>query len=216
MRSPKCLFLLLAATVVAGLSSTSAQVPVNTLVGVSTIEANFVETPKLGGYSKKGSSARPGQWLEVEATFERVARPTDPKFLDELTFNYYILLKNEGVTEDRKPTMLTGSVTHVDVPVAKGLKSVVFVSPRTLLRLFDGKLPNNARQAVVDVGVTVTGKDGLLAIASLNSPIRGDKGWWDNAELYTATSGLILNKTETPFASLEWDYHEPVKAKGGN
>ncbi|MDX2080405.1 MAG: Amuc_1102 family pilus-like protein [Terrimicrobiaceae bacterium] len=215
MRSSKCLFSLVAAAAIAGVSPLAAQTALNTTVAVSKIEAAFVDSPKIGGYSKKGGG-KAGQWLEVEATFERAARPTDPKFLEELTFNYFILLKNEAVTEDRKPTMLTGSVTHVDIPGEKDLKSVVFVAPRTLLRLFDGKLPVNAQQAVVDVGVTVSGKDGLLAIASMKSPIRGDKGWWDNAELYTATPGLILNKTETPFASLEWDYHEPVKAKSGN
>lgn len=189
----------------------------NTEVSITKIESAFVDTPKItaSGYSKK-SPGRPGSWLEVEVTFDRSVLPKEPKYAEELTFNYYILLKNERVTEDKKPTLITGSVVHVHVPQEKGLHSVAFVSPRTLARFFDGKIPANAQQAVTDVGVTVSGKNGLLAISTSKGTVKGDKGWWDNPAPYTPVAGALLNKNETPFAPLEWDYYEAIKSKSGS
>ncbi|MFA7342714.1 MAG: Amuc_1102 family pilus-like protein [Terrimicrobiaceae bacterium] len=197
----------------------NAQRPaLNSEVQITKIESAFIDSPKITapGYAKK-SPGRPGSWLEIEVTFERNAVPKEPKFSDELTFNYYVLLKNEHVTEDKKPTLLTGSIVHVHVPQEKGLHSVAFVSPRTLAHFFDGKAPVNAQQAVVDAGVTISGKNGLLAIATSKGTVKGDKGWWDNpTAAYTPTPGALLNKNETPFAPLEWDFYEAIKSKSGN
>ena len=190
------------------------QSALNSEVQITKIEPVFIGSPKIaaGGYSKQGTG-RPGTWLEVEVTFERSALPKEPKMAEELTFNYYVLLKNERFTEDKKPTLLTGSVVHVHVPQERGLHSVVFGNPRTLASFFDGKAPANVQQAVVDVGVTITGKNGLLASATFS---KGRQGWWDNTALYTPTPGALLNKNETPFAPLEWDYYESIKSKAGN
>ena len=189
----------------------------NSEIQITKIEFNFIDSPKItaGGYAKR-SNARSSPWLEIEVTFDRAAIPKEPKFVDELTFNYFVLLKNEHVTEDRKPTLLTGSVVHVSVPQEKGLHSVAYVSPRMLASFFDGKVPVNAMQTVTDVGVTISGKNGLLAIATSKGTVKGDKGWWDNTALYTPTPGALLNKSETPFAPLEWDYYEAIKSKAGN
>jgi len=193
-----------------------AQQVLNSEVLITKIEPTLIDSPKLaGGYSKK-SQGRPAQWLEVEVTFDRNAVPKAPKYADEITVNYFILLKNDTVTEDRKQTLLTGSVTHIHIPQEKNLHSVAFVSPRTLAKFFDGKVPVNAAQAVVDIGVTISGKEGLLAISTLKGSIKGDKGWWDNAQLYTPTPGFVLNKNDTPFAPLEWDYYEAIKPKAAN
>ena len=191
------------------------QAALNTEVQITKIETSFLPSPKItaAGYTKQ-MVGRPSPWLEVEVTFERTAK--EPKFADELTFNYYVLLKNERITEDKKPTMLTASIIHVNVPQEKGLHSVAYVSPKALAALFDGKTPVNAQQTVTDVGVTISGKNGLLAIATSKGTVKGDKGWWDNTALYTPKTGMLLNKNETPFAPLEWDYYEAVKSKSGN
>ena len=147
-------------------------------------------------------------------TFERNTK--EPKIAEELTFNYYVLLKNERFTEDKKPTLLTATIVHTNVPQEKTLHSVAFVSPRTLASFFDGKIPVNAQQTITDVGVTISGKNGLLAIATAKGTVKGDKGWWDNTAPYTPKAGALLNKNETPFAPLEWDYYEAVKSKSGN
>lgn len=216
MRVSPIAFSLLAGLVF--LSSAGAQtVPINSEILIQKIEPALVDTPKIGGggYTKKGQP-RPGKWLEIEVAFDHDKAAKGSKAGEELTFNYYILLNNASVTEDRKNTLLTGSVTHEHTPLEKGLHSVAFVSPRTLAKLFADKPPVNAQQAVVDVGVTVTGKDGLLAISTSKGTVKGDKGWWDGTPNWTALPGLIRNKDQTPFAPLEWDYFEPVKVKSQN
>lgn len=195
------------------------QTSLNTEVSILKIEPAFVDSPKLSvpGYSKRASGGgRPVPWLEVEVAFDRNPASKGDKYADELTVNYYILLKNETANEDRKPTLLTGSVTHIHVPQEKALHSSIYLNPRTLSKLFDGKAPVNAQQALTDVGVTISDKDGLLAIATLKGTVKGDKGWWDNPTGFTVVPGLLSNKNETPFAPLDWDYFEVIKAKSGN
>jgi hypothetical protein len=88
------------------------------------------------------------------------------------------------------------------------MNSVMYVSPRTLERFFGGKTPNNITAAVVDVGVTITKQGQLVAEASW----QGRGQWWLN---YQQVSGYVLNKSETPFAPLAWDYYEAIKTKSG-
>ena len=104
---------------------------------VITPEYNFSYGPK----NKKVSKNK--DWLEVEVSFDWQPREKKPEFLDELTFNYYILLNNKS-RENPQGTLLTGSVTHVALPQAKAMNSVMYVSPRTLERFFEGKIPNSA------------------------------------------------------------------------
>ncbi|MEI6277892.1 MAG: Amuc_1102 family pilus-like protein [Verrucomicrobiae bacterium] len=199
------------------LPARSQQAPLNSAILIQKIEPTFVESPKIiSGYSKKAQPRAP-KWLEIDVTFDRNVVPKAPKFIEELTFNYYILLKNEKDTEDRKPTLLTGSVTHVHTPQEKGLHAVAYVSPRTLARFFEGKVPVNAQQTVEDVGIEVGG----LAIKTWKGQLGGTPqapvGWWTAlAQKYTSASGFVLSKDQTPFAPLEWDYFEPVKSKSGN
>lgn len=197
--------------------SVVAQQAPNTEVQITKLEPNLIDSPRInaGGYSKK-TSRKAEPWLELEVTFDRVARAGGDLYLEDLTFNYFVLLKNEGVTEDRKPTLLTGSVTHVKIPAEKGMHSVMFLPPRLLASLFQGKTPQNIQQAVTDFGVTVTGKDGLMAIATWKGSVRGDKGWWDNAAAFNTVTGLLKNKDQTPFAPLEWDYYEAIKSTSAN
>ena len=143
--------------------------------------------------------------LELEVSFSWQPKATKPEFLDELTFNYYILLNNKG-RENPKGTLLTGSVTHVAIPQAKGLNSVMYVSPRTLERFFEGKIPSTASSAITDVGVIITKQGQTVAEASW----KGRGQWWSALQ---QVNGYVLNKNETPFAPLAWDYYEAIKAR---
>ena len=146
-------------------------------------------------------------FLEVEVTFDWQPKDKNAKFLDEVTINYFILLNNES-RENKGGTLLTGSVTHVAIPNAKALNSVMYVSPRTLERFFEGKLPTSASAAIKDIGVTIT-KPGVGAPLA-SSSWKGKGEWWGPM---TSTPGYVLNKNETPFAPLVWDYYEAIKTR---
>ncbi len=172
---------------------------------ISNIEFALQESPNfsVSGYNKKVRKATP--WLEVEVTFDWTPRLAEPKYLDDLVINYYILLSNK--TKDfPQGALLVGTVNHVSVTQGKDLRSVAYVSPRTLEKMFDGKLPVNVGQTVAGVGVTLTSGGNVVAERSTSG--RGQ--WWTT---YQPTQGLVLNKMETPFAPIAWDYYEPVKSR---
>jgi len=202
-------FQILAPAVVA-ISAISAfgQAP-NTEFRVLNIQPQFLGSPTYGGvrYDKRGSRGK--EWLEVEVTFEWQPRLRDPKYADELTFNYYILLKNKSALYPQG-TLLVGSVTHTSIPQERDMHSVVYISPRTLERFFDGRVPGNVDQALVDVGVTVTRQGQEVASASWKSR---SGSWWPQ---FQQTPGFVLNKNETPFAPLAWDYYEAIKPRASS
>lgn len=178
----------------------------NTEFRISKIEPTFVESPTFGGvrYDKRGAKA--GSWLEVEVAFDWQPKLKEPKYTEELTANFYILLSNK-TQQFPKGALLVGSVTMMSVPQGKDLHTVVYVSPRTLERMFEGKLPANAAQSVTDVGVTLSKQGQVVATTSW----KGSGEWWPT---YQQTTGFVLNKNETPFAPLAWDYYEAIKPKG--
>ncbi len=188
-------------------ASTVTAQPVNTEFNIVKISPDLVTTPEYSfNYGPKNKKvARNKDFLEVEVSFDWQPKSAKPEFLDELTFNYYILLNNKS-RENPKGTLLTGSVTHIAIPQAKAMNSVMYVSPRTLERFFEGKSPTTASAAVVDVGVTITKQGQLVAEASW----KGRGQWWSELQ---QVSGYVLNKSETPFAPLAWDYYEAIKMR---
>jgi hypothetical protein len=132
-----------------------------------------------------------GQWLEVEVQFE-----SRVDWTDELTVKYYILLDDQ---------CLTGDVTHIDIPKGRDLYSVMYVSPRTIARILNGKQLSS--MDIQDVGVQLVIKGQVLATKSFKA--QGDQQWWQSLQ---QISGEVLNKNQTPFAPLIWDRYEQIKA----
>jgi hypothetical protein len=159
----------------------------------------FSGTPRGTGNSKK--------WLEIEASFFWKPSLSTTKYSDNVVLNYYVLLKNPSV-QFPHGTLLSGQVTHSGFPsrqIEQGdLKSVMYISPRTLEQFFQGRVPFSSDSAVVDVGVTISQQGQVVAMKSY----KGTGAWWLQMQ---QTSGFLLNKDETPFAPLYWDYYEPVK-----
>ncbi|MFZ4482507.1 MAG: Amuc_1102 family pilus-like protein [Chthoniobacterales bacterium] len=183
-----------------------AQQP-NTDFKVTGIKPDFVTTPdySVNFGPKNKRVAKNKNFLEIETNFDWQPKANKPEFLDELTFTYYVLLKNQD-RENPKGTLLVGSVTHTAIPQEKGLNSVMYVSPRTLERFFAGKVPTTVDQSVVDLAVTISSQGQLVAEASW----KGRGQWWTT---YQQVTGYVLNKNETPFGPLAWDYYEAIKAR---
>lgn len=219
MRKPLVPVLLAAAILFAGVPA-SSPAQSTAPIAIKKIDAAFVESPQItaGGY-RKARQGQPTPWLEIDVTFDHGdANAPGPKVADQITVNYYIVLNNaaiDTVNPDGKPTILTGSVTHADVPFGRGLHSAAFVSPQTLFRYFDGKVPPTAVQAIADVGVTVSDSSGVAAMDGWKKRPEAGKPWWDEATAFTQVTGRVMDKADTPFASLSWDYYLPSKPKSG-
>lgn len=188
---------------------------------VNKVTATMARTPDAN-YSggAPGKRSRNSSFLEVEASFDDVAPPSANKTAtSDLALTFYVVLKTKGLPDpaDRtkrltENTMLAGTVNLINVPHEKELKAVMYISPRTLERYFEGKVPASAQAAVADAGVSIS-RDGQLAgQGAVSAPDFGNqKPWWTGMQ---PVSGSLLNKNETPFANLAWDYYEEIKPSG--
>lgn len=186
-----------------GILSLHAQL--NTEFQITKIEPSMPSTPAISSNSPDKSTGMPKKWLEVDVSFNWKPRLTAEKYADDVVVNYYILLANKSIAFPQG-TLLTGQVTHTAIPANSQteLRSVMFVAPRTLERFFDGKVPSSKETAILDIGVTISRQGQVVASKSL----KGTGDWWPQ---YPQTPGYLLNKNETPFAPLYWDYYEPIK-----
>jgi hypothetical protein len=158
---------------------------------ITKIAPNFISSPQFtySGAQQYQQTDQRDRWLEVEVTFSAA-----PEFTDELTIKYFILFNGK---------LLTGEVTHVNIPAARDNRSVMYVTPKTLQRLMLGRTVTN--NAVQNVAVQLMQQGALKNELSLN---RGPAQWYATMP---QIGGLVLNKNETPFAPLYWDRYCQIK-----
>jgi len=157
---------------------------------IKTIQPSVVTTPVYSYQFGSQAQVRSQQWLQVEVNFM-----SNIDWTDELTFKYYILLAGE---------CLTGDVTHIDIPRGRDLYSVMYVSPRTIARVLNGRPMSGVD--IQDVGVQIVNNGQVLVTKSFKT--RGPIEWWENQKQVT---GKVLNKNQTPFAPILWDRYEQIK-----
>src|SRR5215203_2160989 len=106
--------------------SATAQTPVGPgSVKLGKVEVSAPTTPEYqitGGPAKR---SRVAKWLEMEVEYATV-----PEEIDELTFKYSVLVEKK---------LLTGEVTYVSIRKAKDHYAVMYVSPKVIERLTQGK-----------------------------------------------------------------------------
>lgn len=177
---------------------------------ISKVEAQLVMAPAVNYSGAPAKVVQPKKWMEIETTFAwQPLGGTDP-YTDDLTVNYYVLLNNISI-QYPQGALLTGQTTLSGVPARSldpkngELKTVIYLSPRNLERLFGGKAPSDIGSAVKDIGVTISKQGQVIASKSWRSQ---SGNWWPQ---FQQTSGYLMNKPETPFAPLNWDYYEAVK-----
>src|SRR6266705_5344266 len=179
--SPLALFVLLI---------TWAQIALAADFQITKITKNLISTPDFnyGGGGRYRINQR-DRWLEVEVEFVAA-----PDWTDELTFKYYILFNG---------SLLTGEVTHVNIPAGRENRSVMYVPPRALARFANNR--PNTENSIQNIAVQIVQGGTVQAEASLN---RAQPQWY---AALPQVSGLVLNKDQTPFAPLYWDRYEQIK-----
>jgi hypothetical protein len=157
---------------------------------ITKITPDLIPTPQFafGGGPQRQTNQR-DRWLEVEVEFKAT-----PELTDELTFKYYILFNG---------TLLTGEVTHVNIPAGRENRSVIYVPPRVLARFANKRAITET--LCQNVAVQIVQGGAVKAEAYLN---RAQPQWF---EALPQVSGLVLSKDQTPFAPLYWDRYEQIK-----
>lgn len=200
MKHFSCLLVaMLVGSTVLGVLSAQAQapaaavVPADRALSIKKVDAGKVKTPD---YQVKhvNSQARSLDWYKIEVIYD-----TEPEWMDEVSFTYYVVVKAKQSIPGRPPFMLfKGDVTYVNV--AKGRhKSDIYLHPSTLARFGDVERV----AALVNVGGRLVAIDGLPSGSASSR-------WW---EQLPPQDGYLLNRMQTPFAMINFDDYEAVKPK---
>ena len=160
---------------------------------ITKLTKNLITTPQIAYTGAQQYTANQREpWLEVEVEFTSTA-----DFTDDLTCRYFILINGK---------VLTGEVSHTNVASGKGHRSVMYVPPLVLTR-FNANRPVTPT-SVQNIAVQIVQGGAVKDEVSLT---RAAAQW--HAGLPQAP-GFLLNKNDTPFASLYWDRYEQIKAAG--
>ncbi len=157
-------------------------------VQIKRIELKKRPTPQYQ-LSVNQMNGKSRDWVGVTTEFD-----TEAPWTDELTFTYFVLVRGKQVGAP-KQSMFRGKVTYVNIEKGRGHKSDVFLHPSTLARFGD----------VEKVAVLVEANGKLMAGDSLP---KANLRWW---EQMTPVDGMLLNRTQTPFAMINFDDYEAVK-----
>jgi hypothetical protein len=160
---------------------------------IRRLEATVTRAPQ---YSVRGpqASQRQRQWLEVTTEYQ-ISREAPP-WMNEVTFTYYIALRNRNPAEgDRPINVFRGESVYVNVAQNINSKSAVYLHPSTLERYGEFE-----RAAVV---VSLQGR--MIAIAHTPETAAREGRWW---ETVTPQTGLVLPRSHTPFAMVNFDDYE--------
>jgi hypothetical protein len=176
------------------------------------LKTALVATPNWDGGLKGKTTRRKTPWLEAEVSFSwQPSTPEDREqpYLDEVTVNFFLLLETR--TREFPAALLKGSTTLRDVAASSGSAvstAAMFVSPRGLERLFDGKVPATTNAIVSNFGVTLERGGKTVAMATM----KGNAKFWEGLpEQVKSPEGYLLKKSATPFAAAVWDYYEQEK-----
>ena len=159
-------------------------------VKIEKILPAVVGTPEFNITNTPPKRSQPQKWLEIEVEFavEQV------EIVDELTFKFDVMINHK---------LYPGEITHVNIPKGKDRYTVMYISPRNLDRITDGKPLNPAM--IENIWVTISKQGQALAISSFK-----DKNVKTVPNL-PQFPGLLTPKSETPFSVLWTDRYEAVK-----
>lgn len=157
---------------------------------ITKITKNLISAPQFTYSGAEQFQANQRElWLEVEVEFSAA-----PQWTDELTFRYFILFNGK---------LLSGEVTHTNIPAGRDNRSVMYVAPRTLLRFGGGRTVT--ANMIQNVTVQLLQQGAVKGELSLQ---RAPPQWFN---ALPQVAGFVLNKNETPFAPLYWDRYEQIK-----
>jgi hypothetical protein len=157
-------------------------------IKVRKLSGTKVKTPqyRISGGAVQGASK---DWYEISTIYD-----TKPEWANELNFTYYVLVRS--TKGKRAYTLFRGSVDYVNIARGSRHVSTVYLHPNTLARYGDVE-----RMAVII-------KSGGRVVAMESEPSAKNR-WW---EQLTPVDGYVLNRLETPFAMINFDNYEAIKA----
>lgn len=181
----------------AGIAAVQAQQPAppapggRSPISVKKIDGTKVATPVYAVKGVNAAAARGKEWFHVYAEYD-----TEAEWIDELSFTFYVLVK--GRTKDVAPfTVFKGETTYIHIPSGRKHTADMFLHPNIIARYGD----------VERVAVEV--RQGGRVLDRVGKPALTEP-WW---ERLSPVEDVLLNRSQSPFALVNIDDHEIIKAK---
>ncbi len=164
---------------------------------IEKIAVEIQQTPQYQpGNVKDKKIPRPRDWVEVEIEFELSDKIQKEDFVPSVMLRYYIAMKGES-----QSYMMTGDVTHVNVPTGESIFSIVYLPP-AVIDLAKGRDSGVSTSDILAVGVAVFVNGVEIARGAQGQAL----GWWLTPGSLVSQAG-ILGKSKTPFSMLWIDRH---------
>lgn len=156
-------------------------------VQIDTVSVGYLLNSARTRLSDTGySTPRRGSWMRILIQFT-----TQPDWTDEVRFNCYVLLRDTN-----RRTMLTGSVTCVNVERGRQRLVSIFVRPNAIER-YGGRVE----------AVAVECYHQNVVVADYLIP-RSTRKWWEE---YTGVPGTMVTWFYTPFLRDGVERYEQIK-----
>lgn len=187
-----------------------AQTAPQVKVDIKRVTLQEQPTPDLSPSNVKAKRWRPKNWVEMDVEFD-IKLPLDAGgnkgTYGSLQMNVYLALQHS--TKDGKRETLTGTFDLQSIPAGEPCHALVYVSPATMKMIFQ-KDNMTVSSDIQGWGVEVLADGQRIA----GDSSLGKDPWWETKkDAFAFIQGLILHKSQTPFAYLWSDYDVPAKVK---
>lgn len=154
---------------------------------------------------------RPKKWIEIDVEFD-IKVPQDAGgrngSYSGLQMNVYLVFNAK--TKEGKYEAAKATLTMSNIPAGETCHALAYISPASLRSIL---LKDNFTSADVSGwGVEFVAEGTTLAGDGNPKPTSGNI-WWTKTENFAFRDGVILAKSESPFAILFGDYDVEAKTK---
>jgi len=159
-------------------------------ISIRKIDGSKTPTPV---FAVRGASAqsRSKDWFRIFVEYD-----SDPDWVDELNFTFYVLVK--GKAKDAPPyTLFKSETSYIHIPAGKKHQADMFLHPNIVSRFGD------VERVAVEVrqGGRVLDRSGKPTLT---------EAWW---ERLSPVENVLLDRGQTPFALVDIDDYEIIKSK---
>lgn len=157
----------------------------------------LVRTPEYRSTAGKGSG-RLKEWAELAVRYD-----TNPEWIDELVFQFYVLVASEGPGK-RSYSYYKNTLRFVDIERGNDHVCSVFIHPNIVKRY--------GMPVAAAVEITMGGK--VMAVESQDDrSLKLPERWWQDPKIVQSDNvvsreGYLLDRADTPFALVNYDDYE--------
>jgi hypothetical protein len=182
---------------------------------ISKLEPGYVASPSFGVQmpAGKGMATGNGEWLQMYTLYatqggQGIDVDGHSTWHDEVTVEWFVMVAPRNA---KKPILMHRSVTYVDVEDAKREHcSDVYIRP-SFLKRYGGANRLGRRELKMYVRIKIGGQ----TVAIHSSDATDKTRWWESERVESRDSELLI-RSETPFAAVDYDRYEQVKATKGS